>query len=181
MKKGMKALKRVAAVGLALALTGCGASGTSSQSTAGQGQDAKTEAAGGDAGTADLPTLRVAMMPFITSLPTEYIRKNKLDEKAGFKMDTIMFATGAPMNEALAADLWDVGAMGAAAALALLFQPLGHLQKGLRLPVAVQKIHRVLPYALPNQAQLLFLAMPVLLPGRNIGVIVKHRNLQMLT
>lgn len=115
MKKGMKALKRVAAVGLALALTGCGASGTSSQSTAGQGQDAKTEAAGGDAGTADLPTLRVAMMPFITSLPTEYIRKNKLDEKAGFKMDTIMFATGAPMNEALAADLWDVGAMGAAA------------------------------------------------------------------
>ena len=54
-------------------------------------------------------------MPFITSLPTEYIRKNKLDEKAGFKMDTIMFATGAPMNEALAADLWDVGSMGAAA------------------------------------------------------------------
>lgn len=24
-------------------------------------------------------------------------------------MDTIMFSTGAPMNEALAADLWDVG------------------------------------------------------------------------
>ncbi|MCA5011271.1 hypothetical protein HP393_22785, partial [Clostridioides difficile] len=33
----------------------------------------------------------------------------------GFKMETVMFATGAPMNEALAADLWDVGAMGAAA------------------------------------------------------------------
>ena len=96
------------ALGLALALTACGSAGSSQSSTAG-GKDAKAEASG------DLPVLRVAMMPFITSLPTEYIRKNKLDEKAGFKMDTIMFATGAPMNEALAADLWDVGSMGAAA------------------------------------------------------------------
>ncbi|HHW47524.1 MAG TPA: ABC transporter substrate-binding protein [Clostridiaceae bacterium] len=63
----------------------------------------------------DLPVLRVAMMPFITCLPTEYIRKNELDIKNGFRMETIMFASGAPMNEALAADLWDVGSMGAAA------------------------------------------------------------------
>lgn len=63
----------------------------------------------------DLPVLRVAMMPFITSLPAQYIIENKLDEKAGFKIEPIMFASGAPMNEALAADLWDVGAMGAAA------------------------------------------------------------------
>lgn len=111
MKKGMKVLRSVAAVSLALALAGCGASGGSTQTTAAQGGDSKTEASG----TGELPTLRVAMMPFITSLPTEYIKQNKLDEKAGFKMETIMFATGAPMNEALAADLWDVGAMGAAA------------------------------------------------------------------
>lgn len=63
----------------------------------------------------DLPVLRVAMMPFITSLPAKYIIDNKLDEKAGFKIEPTMFSTGAPMNEALAADLWDVGAMGAAA------------------------------------------------------------------
>lgn len=62
-----------------------------------------------------LPVLRVATMPFITSLPTQYIIKNNLDEKAGFKIEPVMFATGAPMNEALAANLWDVGAMGAAA------------------------------------------------------------------
>ena len=30
-------------------------------------------------------------------------------------MDTIMFSTGARINDALDADLWDVGAMGAAA------------------------------------------------------------------
>lgn len=64
---------------------------------------------------AELPTLRVAMMPFIPSLPAYYVKEHKLDEKAGFKMETTMFASGAPMNEALAADLWDVGAMGAAA------------------------------------------------------------------
>ena len=63
----------------------------------------------------DLPVLKVAMMPFITSLPAQYIIENKLDEKAGFKIEPIMFASGAPMNEALAAGLWDVGAMGAAA------------------------------------------------------------------
>lgn len=63
----------------------------------------------------ELPVLRVAIMPFVTSLPTEYIVENNLDEEAGFKIETIMFSTGAPMNEALAADEWDVGAMGAAA------------------------------------------------------------------
>lgn len=55
------------------------------------------------------------MMPFIISLPTEYIRKNKLNERAGFKMDTIMFITGTPINEAPVVDLWNVGTMGVAA------------------------------------------------------------------
>lgn len=63
----------------------------------------------------ELPTLRVAAMPFVTALPTYYIQENGLDTAHGFKMDITMFDTGAPMNEALAADLWDVGAMGAAA------------------------------------------------------------------
>lgn len=63
----------------------------------------------------ELPVLRVASMPSITCLATYYVEKNKLDEKNGFKMEITMFDTGAPMNEALAADLWDVGAMGGAA------------------------------------------------------------------
>lgn len=67
------------------------------------------------AGAEELPVLRVAAMPTITSLPTYYIQTNGLDEAAGFKMDITMFDTGAPMNEALAANLWDVGHMGAAA------------------------------------------------------------------
>ncbi len=112
MRKGKKIIQlTVTAIALTMALTACNGSGGNSGGKAeiAENEGIKTEAEG------ELPVLRVAVMPFITSLPTEYIKKNKLDEKAGFKMDTIMFATGAPMNEALAADLWDVGAMGAAA------------------------------------------------------------------
>ena len=102
MKKGAALLLVSAAM---VSLAGCGGNSGGSGSNA-------SNAAGG---SSELPTLRVAAMPTITSLPTYYIQKNGLDEKAGFKMEVTMFDTGAPMNEALAADLWDVGQMGAAA------------------------------------------------------------------
>ena len=103
--KMKKALAILLASAMALSLAACsggsGSSGGSSESSSGEG--------------GDLPVLRVAAMPTITSLPTYYIQENGLDEAAGFKMEVTMFDTGAPMNEALAADLWDVGHMGAAA------------------------------------------------------------------
>ena len=102
LKKGVALLLASAAM---VSLAGCGGNSGGSGSNA-------SNAAGG---SSELPTLRVAAMPTITSLPTYYIQKNGLDEKAGFKMEVTMFDTGAPMNEALAADLWDVGQMGAAA------------------------------------------------------------------
>ena len=110
MKKN-KFLAMMLAVGMAVSLIACGNSG-SSESKA-EGETKKMEQSEAE-NTGDLPVLRVATMPFITSLPTEYIIKNGLDVKAGFKIEPTMFATGAPMNEALAANLWDVGAMGAA-------------------------------------------------------------------
>ena len=102
MKKGAALLLVSAAM---VSLAGCGGNSETSGNTA-------SNTSGGNG---DLPVLRVAAMPTITSLPTYYIQKNGLDEKAGFKMEVTMFDTGAPMNEALAADLWDVGHMGAAA------------------------------------------------------------------
>lgn len=97
-----KLIALVLAVLLAFSLAACG----------GNGSNGGSEAGGGEG---DLPVLRVAAMPTITSLPTYYIQKHGLDVAAGFKMEVTMFDTGAPMNEALAADLWDVGHMGAAA------------------------------------------------------------------
>lgn len=113
MRKGMRLFKAAVAISMALALAGCGAPAAPSAAGGTQSGGAKAESSGG--ASANLPVLRVAVMPFITSIPTEYIKKNKLDEQAGFKMETTMFSTGAPMNEALAANLWDVGGMGAAA------------------------------------------------------------------
>lgn len=109
MKQYQKLLSLVLAAVLCMtALAGCGASSGSAPAAAGAGNAAP-------AGSADLPVLRVATMPTITSLPTYYIQKNGLDIAAGFRMELTMFDSGAPMNEALAADLWDVGHMGAAA------------------------------------------------------------------
>jgi len=102
----------VIALTLALSLIGCSSSSSSTNKESSDQSTTETK----DSGTEEeLPVLRVAMMPYITSLPTEYIRENKLDEKYGFKMETTMYSSGATMNEALAADIWDVGAMGAAA------------------------------------------------------------------
>ncbi|MGL6201425.1 MAG: ABC transporter substrate-binding protein [Lachnospiraceae bacterium] len=62
----------------------------------------------------DLPVLRVAVMPFYISSPIGYIIDNKLDEENGFKIEPVMFPTGAPMNEAIAADSYDVATIGGA-------------------------------------------------------------------
>ncbi|MGL6197926.1 MAG: ABC transporter substrate-binding protein [Lachnospiraceae bacterium] len=88
---------------------------TACGSKAENAKDSEKENSTSSEAAEDLPVLRVAMMPFITSLPTYYIIENGLDVEAGFKIEYTMFQTGAPMSEALAADLWDVGAMGAAA------------------------------------------------------------------
>ncbi|HOG19969.1 MAG TPA: ABC transporter substrate-binding protein [Salinivirgaceae bacterium] len=62
----------------------------------------------------DLPVLRVAVMPFYISSQIGYIVDNKLDEAAGFKIQQVMFPTGAPMNEAIASDSYDVATIGGA-------------------------------------------------------------------
>lgn len=65
--------------------------------------------------SADLPVLKVAVMPFLNSVPVKYMIDNKLDEKNGFKIETVYFANGGAMNEALAANQWEVGTLSAAA------------------------------------------------------------------
>lgn len=62
----------------------------------------------------ELPVLRVAVMPFYISSQIGYIMDNKLDEANGFKIEPVMFPTGAPMNEAIASDSYDVATIGGA-------------------------------------------------------------------
>ena len=63
-----KYLALILALVMALSLAACGGNSGSSAKT-----DSKSD-------SAELPTLRVAAMPFITSLPTYYIQQNNLGD-----------------------------------------------------------------------------------------------------
>lgn len=66
-----------------------------------------------------MPIIKVAVIPFLNSLPIEHMIKNKLDKKYGFKIETVYFPSGGPMNEALGARLWEVGTLSAASVYSL--------------------------------------------------------------
>ena len=63
---------------------------------------------------ADLPVLRVAVMPFYLSTITYYIVENGLDVENGFRIDLQLYPMGAPQIEAMLANEWDVGMMATA-------------------------------------------------------------------
>lgn len=69
---------------------------------------------GGGGDSDDLPVLRVAVMPFYISVPIGFIIDNEMDIANGFRIEPIMFPTGAPMNEAIASDAFDVATIGGA-------------------------------------------------------------------
>ena len=107
---------------------------------------AEKEDASGEAGgagtqaaqdTADLPVLKVAVMPFLNSIPIKYMIDQGLDTKNGFKIETVYFANGGAMNEAVAADQWEVGTLSAAAVNSLAIYgayciaDIGHSEGGL--------------------------------------------------
>ena len=111
---------------MAFSLVACGST-SSSQPAAG----------GGEAGGEDLPVLKVAVMPFLNTLPIVYMIENGLDVANGFKIETVYFANGTAMNEALAADQWEVGTLSAAAVNSLAIYgayciaDIGHSEGGL--------------------------------------------------
>ncbi|MDD3252512.1 MAG: ABC transporter substrate-binding protein [Lachnospiraceae bacterium] len=99
----------------------------------------ETTAAGQTAAadTADLPVLKVAVMPFLNSIPIVYMQNEGLDVANGFKIEPVYFANGGAMNEALAADQWEVGTLSAAAVNSLAIYgayciaDIGHSEGGL--------------------------------------------------
>src|SRR5699024_2626969 len=74
-----KLLSLVLAAAMSLSLAACSTSG-SSTSDAGNTTSATTE---------DLPVIKVAVMPFLNSLPIVYMQENGLDVANGFKMETV--------------------------------------------------------------------------------------------
>lgn len=127
-------MKKLLTLGLALMLS------FSLMACSGGGNKNTEGSTGGTAEGAvdkELPVLRVAVMPFLNSIPIEYMVDNKLDEKNGFKIEKVYFANGGAMNEALAADQWEVGTLSAAAVNSLAIYgaynvaDIGHSEGGL--------------------------------------------------
>lgn len=105
-------------------------------SAASENTGGESEAADNGA-TEDLPVLKVAVMPVLNSIPIVYMMNEGLDVQNGFKIEPVYFANGGTMNEALAADQWEVGTLSAAAVNSLAIYgayciaDIGHSEGGL--------------------------------------------------
>ena len=126
MKK--KLLSLLLALSMGLTLAACGSGDT---------QESTPSTDGGSGADAELPVLKVAVMPFLNCLPVQYMIENGLDVANGFQIETVYFANGTAMNEALAADQWEVGTLSAAAVNSLAIYgayciaDIGHSEGGL--------------------------------------------------
>lgn len=116
-------LAGVLAIAMACSMTACGGSQGGKSQTEAPGKSQETQQTGGSGenaekenGAADgeLATVRVGVLPIFLSSAVNYIVENKLDEQNGLKFELTTFANGSTMNEALAANLWDVGTIGGA-------------------------------------------------------------------
>lgn len=105
-----------AVVTSAFLLSGC-SKGESAQTPASKEESAdqtKAEAEGNE-NSGDLPVLRVAVQPYLLAAPNYYMLENGIDEKNGFKIEMSVYENGTLINEALGADLWDLGTGGTSA------------------------------------------------------------------
>lgn len=101
-------------------LAGCGASGEPAKSggTAKETAEQKDTSGSGDetkeVSEEDLPVIRVAVQPYFLSSEIGYMIDNGIDVKNGFKIKPVLFSSGAPINEALSTDSFDIAPTGGA-------------------------------------------------------------------
>jgi len=111
-KRGVALLVLMLALGGVL--TACGGSATppaATQNTQSEGSTASSQPSG--------EVIRVGTMPNHTGLPVQYALENGMYEEAGLNIELIFFPTGAPINEALAAEQLDLASSGTASVFAL--------------------------------------------------------------
>lgn len=115
-----KMLSAVMGVLLLLSLlVGCAKSDENSSTSNTKDKESSSATTDSESEEKELKTIRVALIPQQLGLPFYYISKNGWDVENGFKIEYTTFQSGAPINEALGADLWDVSTIGAAAVLSL--------------------------------------------------------------
>lgn len=102
---------------VALVFSGCGSNGAGNSSTSAGTKDVKETNA--SVTEVSNEVIRVGTMPNHIGLPIQYALENGLYEKAGLNVEVMLFSTGAPINEALAAEQVDIAGSGMASVFAL--------------------------------------------------------------
>lgn len=97
---------------MATSLTACGDKGTDAKTDNGQAQS--TNEGGERTFTASGETLNVGVQTNIISVPTVYAEEKGYFDELGLDVNLIVFPTGAPENEGLAAEQLDVASNGLA-------------------------------------------------------------------
>lgn len=128
-------MKRMTALILILALLGAGLYGCASQSAApsetgsgsqaADGAEASDSEAGADSG--ELEVIRVASLSRELAVPFYYMHEMGYDVENGFEIELSAYDSGALVNEAQAAGLWDVTAIGAAGVQSMVKYDCVHL------------------------------------------------------
>ncbi len=105
---------------LASSLAACGGGTSSGGNSASTVQSGGTESSGtaAESGLSG-KTLRVGTMPVTLGVPVQYAYDKGYFEDAGLDVEIVLFATGAPVNEAMGAGEIDVAVSGMASVYAL--------------------------------------------------------------
>lgn len=110
----------VSAALLAAALTGCGTGNkVSAENTTITADAAAEDASEAKGGGLSGEVLRVGTMPVTLGVPVQYAYDQGYFQDAGLDVEIVLFATGAPVNEAMAAGEIDVAVSGMASVYAL--------------------------------------------------------------
>ncbi|WP_343250970.1 ABC transporter substrate-binding protein [Diplocloster hominis] len=106
-------MKKVLAMILCISIIGTFVGGCSPSDNTNADSSTNVEQSGEQSET-ELQKVRIGVMPFMVSMPVDYIIEKGWDKEAGLDIELVKFATGAPMNEALGAGEWDMAAIGMA-------------------------------------------------------------------
>ncbi|WP_367568028.1 ABC transporter substrate-binding protein [Lacrimispora sp.] len=121
-KRGYMTGRSMAALALAavmaVSMTGCG--GTKAGGDATQAADAKTDGTESKKGSeSGGEVLRVGVLPLSVGVPAQYAADQGWFEEEGLNVSLEYFATGAPVNEAIAAEELDIACSGFASIYSL--------------------------------------------------------------
>lgn len=113
-----KIMAVVLAMGLVAGLTACGTSNGGSNQTSGTSKEATEKTEGKDS-SSEFDVLKVGTMPLTCGIPVLYAEEKGYFKEAGLNVSLELFATGAPINEAIAAKQIDIAVSGFASVYSL--------------------------------------------------------------